>query len=154
MATVCFVGLDELGLAQLAEGMARARAEGDFTTDSANRQPYDEVAPQVCREMAATRRPVELARPRLLQPDEFARHQQVIVLGFRNPQGFVALPAGIRPSAEVWAIDPAGPDEDQAHWLHGVRRGLERRLARLVYDLKSPDRECCHSGCVNCVLDR
>lgn len=154
MATVCFVGLDTLGVAQLAEGLARSRSGGDFTTDSANVTAYEQVAPEVREALATSRFPVEPARPRLLEPDEFDRHGQVIVLGFRNAQRFVPLPPGIRPSVEVWPIEPPEDVEDPLRRMHGIRRALERRLARLVYDLRSPDRECCGSGCANCVLDR
>lgn len=154
MATVCFVGLDTLGVAQLAEGLARSRSGGDFTTDAANVVAYDQVVPQVREAMAASRRPVELLEPRVLRPDEFERHQRVVVLGFRNPQGFVPLPPGIRSSVEVWPIEPPEDVEDETQRMRGIRRALERRLARLVHDLKSPERECCDSGCAHCVLDR
>lgn len=154
MATVCFVGLDSLGVAQLAEGLARSRSGGDFTTDAANVAAYAEVAPQVREMMATSRKPVDLLPPRQVRPDEFERHQQVIVLGFRNAQGFVPLPTGIRPSVEVWPIEPPEEAPDEAHRMRGIRRPLERRLARLVHDLRSPDRECCDSGCAHCVLDR
>lgn len=154
MATVCFVGLDTLGVAQLAEGLARSRSEGLFSSDAANFYPYDAVAPEVREAMATSRRPMPLLAPRSPDADEFDRHGKVIVLGFRNTQGFVTLPPGIRPSVEVWPIEPPEDSEDPLRRMHGIRRALERRLARLVYDLSSPDRECCGSGCANCVLDR
>lgn len=154
MATVCFVGLDSLGVAQLAEGLARSRSDGLFSSDAANFYPYDEVSPEVRDAMETSHRPVPLLAPRPMEPDEFDRHGRVIVLGFRNAQGFVPLPVGIRPSVEVWPIEVPEDAEDEAHRMKGVRKALEHRLARLVYDLKSPDRECCGSGCANCVLDR
>ncbi len=154
MATVCFVGLDTLGIAQLAEGLARSRSGGEFSTDSANLADYPAVTAEVTRAMATSRTPVELRRPRALAGDEFDRHQQVIVLGFRNTAGYVPLPPGIRASVEVWPIEPPEDEDDQYRRMTGIRKALERRLARLVHDLKSPERECCGSGCPHCVLDR
>ncbi|QGF24667.1 hypothetical protein [Raineyella fluvialis] len=154
MATVCFVGLDSLGVAQLAEGLARSRSEGLFSSDAACFYPCDEVSPEVREAMDTSRRPVPLLAPRPMEPEEFDHHGRVIVLGFRNAQGFVPLPVGIRPSVEVWPIETPEDAPDEWHRVKGLRKNLERRLARLVYDLSSPDRDCCGSGCANCVLDR
>lgn len=154
MATVCFLGLDDEGIAQLAEGLARGRSEGEFSTDAVNLVPYQRVSPEVRRALASSRHPVEPIAPRTPVADEVEHHQQVIVLGFRNAQGFVQLPPGIRPSWEVWPIEPPEDEEEPGRRMRGIRKALERRLARLVFDLRSPERQCCNSGCANCVLDR
>ncbi len=154
MATVCFVGTDTEGIAQLAEALARSRSEGDFTTTCANTTDYAEVTAEVREAVETSRRPVPLTPPRPVGPGELDQHQRVIVLGFRNQQGFVPLPPGIRPSYEVWPIEPPEEETDPRHRMRVIRKNLEHRLARLVHDLRSPDRECCGSGCANCVLDR
>lgn len=154
MATVCFVGTDTEGIAQLAEALARSRSDGDYTTTCANVVAYDAVTSQVRDAVATSRHPVPLAPPRPVDPVELDQHQRVIVLGFRNAQGFVPLPPGLRPSYEVWPIEPPEEDTDPDRRMKVIRKNLEHRLARLVYDLKSPERECCGSGCANCVLDR
>lgn len=154
MATVCFLGLDSEGIAQLAEGLARGRSEGEFSTDAANVVAYDRVSKEVREALATSRHPVEPLSPRPPAADEVEHHQQVVVLGFRNAQGFVPLPPGVKASLEVWPIEPPEDEEDPMRRMRGIRRSLERRLARLVHDLRSPDRECCDSGCTNCVRDR
>ncbi len=143
--SVCFVGTDRLGLAQLAAALTRRRGRSDILVQAMNVVP-DDVAPAVRDVLAELSPRPYVSAPRPLDPARLDRVDRVIIVGGGATSGSV-------PPGEDWPEPPPVDPADIAA-VRALRDRFDRRAADLVDELLIDPDQCCGEGCATCVLDR
>ena len=143
--SVCFVGTDRVGLAQLAAALTRRRGRSDVLVQAMNAFPGD-VAPAVRDVLAELAPRPYVSAPRPVDPARLDRVDRVVIVGGGTAPESV-------PPGESW---PEGPPDDPADAtaMRALRDRFDRRAADLVDDLLIDPDQCCGQGCATCVLDR
>ncbi len=128
---VLFLCIENANRSQMAEAFARIHGEGVLLPSSAGSRPASEVGPKAITAMAAVGYDLTSHRPKSLDEVGSGPWDYVVTMGCGDVCPWV-------PSRGQFDWDLPDPREGTEYEVALVRDDIERRVKKLVRDLRAP----------------